>query len=383
MFILLKLAVLSISTLLISFVSLSTVFPALRYDLEVSQMQSELMMTIPALAVIIFIFVSNWLTPKIGMKKMVLAGMILSGIAGIFPFFVQQYIPILISRFFLGAGTGLVNTWAVRYITLLFEGYDRFKMMGYRSSAEIIGQMIVAIIAGTLFRFGWHFSFLGYSIAFISAILILIYIPEIEIPQEIHEDPPKKRLPFAIYMLTIFNAIITLTAATIVFRFPAIATNIRGLDYNPGMWMSLWPIFSIIAAVTFGKLSILLGKNLLYLALALLILSTIFLTFSINSLPLSVIALFLHGVVPAWFFPFVFMTASKMTEGKTQSVAFSYLVVGIKTGVFLVPFFVSLIETLFNTTSIIAPYPVLSILLLLSTLFIATVGKNIVKKAYL
>jgi len=379
----LKIAVLSISVLIISFVSVSGVFPALSYDLGTTQMQSELMMTIPALAVIIFIFVSNVVVEAIGMKKTVILGLLVSGVGGVFPAFVQSFMPILISRFFLGAGVGLVNTWAVRYITLLFDERWRANLMGLRATAEILGQTVVSIIAGLLFQFGWHLSFLAYGIAFISAILVAIFVPDVELEKSEATSEVREKMPKTVYLLAIFSVLVVVTGAGVSFRFPALATSIRGMDYNPNTMMALWPILSIVAASTYGNLSKLLGKKLLYLALCILISAAFLTAFSNDNYAMLVMGLFLHGVVPAWIFPFVFMTASKMTTGKQQSIAFSYIVVGIKTGVFSIPFVVSLIETLFNTNDLRAPYPVMGGLVLLATIFIATFGVKIVRRAYL
>ena len=378
-----KIAVLSISALIISFVSVSGVFPTLADDLGVTQMQSELMMTIPALAVIIFIFVSNVVVEKIGIKKTVILGLLISGIGGVFPVFVQRFVPILISRFFLGAGVGLVNTWAVRYITLLFDAKERAKLMGFRSSAEIMCQTVVAALASLLFRFGWHMSFLAYGIAFVSAILVLIFVPEVETPRNEHDEAEDFKLPVVVYLLAIFGALVVVTAASIAFRFPALAIEVQSLGYNPNVMMTFWPILSITAAMTYGRLSEVLGKKLLYLSLFILIAAAFLTGFSNGRYSMLVAGLFLHGVAPAWFFPFIFMTVSKMTTGRAQSIAFSYIVIGIKSGVFLIPFVVSFIELVSGSNELTVPYPILGSVLAVATIFIATVGEKIVKKAYI
>ena len=375
----LKIAILSISVLIISFVSVAGVFPALRDDLGVTQMQSELMMTIPALAVIIFIFISNFIAERLGMKKTVIVGLLISALGGVFPTFVQSFIPILISRFFLGAGVGIVNTWAVRYITLLFDEKERADLMGYRASAEIIGQMFIAIVASFLFSFGWRFSFLAYSVALMSAGLVIIFVPDVALPQGRDAKSNQITLPFVVYLMIAFSTLIVLTGAGIAFRFPAIATHIQGEGYNPNIMMMIWPLLSIVASLSFGKINDFLGKKLLYLALFLLIIAAFLMGFSNENYLMIVIALFLHGVVPAWFFPFIFMTISKLTTGKEQSIAFSYIVVGIKSGVFLMPFAFSFIENLFSTDSLIAPFPLLGIGLVLSFIFIMTIGKKMVR----
>jgi len=378
----LKIAVLSISSLIISFAAVAGVFPALIDALGLSQMQGDLMMTIPALAVVIFIFVSNWVAPRIGIKQTVVLGMLLSGVGGIFPAFVQSFIPILVSRFFLGAGVGLINTWAVRYITLLFDEKERAKMMGYRSSAEIIGQTIVAILTSLLFPIGWHLGFLAYSIAFVGIFLIIKYVPPVDFPQDTNRTE-KTKMPFAIYLLTIFAMLVVMAAATIAFRYAAVATEILGLDYNASIMMSLWPSLSIVAALTFGKLNALLGRKLLYCGMILLITASFISGFSAGNYWLVVLGLFLHGIVPAWIFPFIFMTAAKMTDGKTQSVAFSYIAAGIKIGVFSLSFNARLIEIIFKTTSLSAPYMVYGTMMLLMLIFILVAGRRIVHQSYL
>lgn len=375
----LKIAILSISLLLISFVSVSGVFPAVQYDLGLTQLQTELMMTIPALAVIFFIFISNFIISKLGMKKTVVLGLLVSTIGGVFPVVAQSYIAILISRFFLGAGVGVVNTWALRYITLLFDVKERATLMGFRASAEIIGQMLVAMIASFLFNFGWRWSFFAYAIGFVSVILVIIIVPDVQLPQNTSVAAANKvKLPFVIYLMALFSGFVVLTGAGIAFRFPAMAVRVQREGYNPNIMMTLWPILSIVASLSFGKLNYFLGKKLLYLALCTLATASFLVGFLGGNYFALVMALFFHGVDPAWFFPFVFMTIAKFTTGKEQSVAFSYIVIGMKAGVFLIPFVFNFLEKLLLTDDLTAPFPILGTGLLLSLLFIMTLGKKLV-----
>jgi len=377
----LKIAVLSISVLIISFVSVAGIFPALSYDLNLTQLQSELLMTIPGMAVILALFISNAMVKKMGMKKVVVIGMVISGIGGIFPTFLANYYPILISRFFLGIGVGLVNTWAVRYITLLFDEKERATLMGFRSSVEIIGQSVVALLASFLFQFGWRYSFLAYGVAFISAILVLIYVPEVEVPRDDGIQASKVKLPDVIYLMAIFCGMIVVVGPTIAFRYPAMAVEVRGSYYNPNLMMGIWPFASVVAAMSFGKLSKWLGQKLIYVSLAILIAATFITGFSNGRYPFLVIGLFMHGVVPAWFFPFVFMTTAKMTSGQAQSKAFMCVVVGIKSGLVLIPFVMNGIETVIGSSELAAPFPILGFVMILSTAFIGTIGKKLVRNA--
>ena len=88
-------------------------------------------------------------------------------IAGLIPSFVSNYMVILISRLFLGAGYGLYNSQAISLISVWYQGHERTSMQGWRSAFEQIGNACTLTISSLLLIYaGWHAAFLVYGLAF-------------------------------------------------------------------------------------------------------------------------------------------------------------------------------------------------------------------------
>lgn len=73
-----------------------------------------------------------------------------------------------------------MNTRAVSMIGERYEGELRAKLLGFRQSAETIGQALMTLAAGQLLIFGWKSSFLIYSFSFIVLILYLAFVPSVD-----------------------------------------------------------------------------------------------------------------------------------------------------------------------------------------------------------
>src|SRR5699024_5941132 len=130
------------------------------------QTQSELLGTIPSLTVFLFVLFSNVLIKKMGMKRIVLFGLVLVAIGGTLPVIASNnYYLILFSRLILGAGLGCYNSSSVNYINELFTGKQRMNLLGMRNSMESIGQMLLTFLSGFLLTFGWSYSYLIYLFA--------------------------------------------------------------------------------------------------------------------------------------------------------------------------------------------------------------------------
>lgn len=140
----------------------------------------ELISTLPSLFLIGSLLTCNTIAEKIGMKKTVLLGSLLVGLFGTAPFFLSNIYWILISRALLGFGTGLFNSLLVTFVAKFFDGEERTTMIGWLAAMGSGGGILVTFISGQLLRFGWQYSFLSYAIGFLSFLLFLFFVPDVE-----------------------------------------------------------------------------------------------------------------------------------------------------------------------------------------------------------
>lgn len=364
----LKLAVLSISFVLLSAMAINGILPEIRDALAITQTQSELLVTIPSIATLIFVILSDRFISKIGMKKTVLLGLMLSGIGGIMPLFnSNSYSYILISRFIFGAGKGLIFTPSVGYINILFKENERATLIGFRSAVEMLGQAILTLTIGALAIFSWHLSFITNIIFFIIAGLVAWKIPEVETNSNLNSannlSQDNAKIPLIIFPLAVFVGIVAISGSMIAVRFPAMAAEIRGDGYNSSIWVAIKPLLGIIAAVFFGKLNAILGKRLLFIGVALLITAQMMIGFSNGNFAILVIGFQLSAFVLGWVVPIIINTISRITTGKQQRLSTALVLICANVGIFFMPFIVRGLEIIAGSTELTAPYPLMGILI--------------------
>lgn len=365
-----KSAVLSISLILTSSIAISSALPQLRESLDISTTQSEMLSTVPNVAMAVFVLLSSWFAQKFGTKNVIMTGLLLVGFSGVIPVFVSSYPVILVSRLIMGVGLGLYNALAVSIINGLYTGKTRANLLGLRGSAENVGQSVFMALAGLLLTFGWNWSFVIYFAAFPVALFFWFAVPDVKFAFD--EDSKAegaeqdKQGFFAlmkatnplVYVLAIFAVLLVLNSIAIQVRFPSIEASLQGEGFNSGVLLSMMPIVGILAGVVFGKLYQWTGKGALYLGLLAYVLANFLIGFSGGNFLMVVIGMLVSGIPCAWCFPYIFNGMGDITSPSTIAFATSMIFIGTNTGTFIAPLTMKLIQSMLNTDSLVAPFPV-------------------------
>jgi len=358
----LKFVVLSMSFVLLSATAAVGILPDIRDGLGITQTQSELLITVPSIATLMFAMLCDIFIGKIGMKKTVISGLLLTGLGGVMPLFNNtSYIYLLVSRFMFGAGKGLIFTPSVSYINILFDEKERATLIGYRSAVEMLGQSLLTFIMGALVVFNWSFSFIINGIFFLIAALVAWRIPEVDANTNREgnaEERNDAKLPLIIFPLALFAGLVALSSSMIATRFPAMAIEIMGEGYNASIWVGLKPLLGIVAATFFGRLSAIIGKKVLFIGTLFLITSQMMIGFSNGNFVILVIGFLSSAFVLGWIIPVIISTMSKITTGKQQRLAAALILICANVGVFIMPFVVQGLELLAGSTELTAPYPI-------------------------
>lgn len=357
----LKFVVLSISFILLTATAAVGILPEIRDTLEITQKQSELLVTVPSITTLIFVVLCDFVIGKLGMKKTVIAGLLISGIGGIMPLFNDtNYSYFLISRFIFGIGKGLLFTPSVSYISILFSEKERATLIGYRSAVEMLGQSLLTLIMGALVVFGWRFSFATNGIFFVIAALVMWKIPEVDANgnNQGSTEGSNVKIPLIVFPLALFVGIVAISSSMIAIRFPALATEIRGDGYNASFWVGIKPLLGILAASFFGKLNATFGKKVLYIGVLFLITSQFMIGFSNGNFGLLVVGFLLSAFVLGWIVPVIINAISKLTTGKQQRLSTACVLLCAHIGIVLMPFIVQALEWIAGSSTLAAPYPI-------------------------
>ncbi|MCL1949783.1 MAG: MFS transporter [Turicibacter sp.] len=371
----LKFAVLSISFLLLGFHAIGGILPQIRDSLGITQTQSEVLVTAPSMAILISVMVSNVLVERVGPKKTVSLGLVLSGIGGVLPaFFPPSYVFLLVSRFIFGSGLGLIYTSSVTYINVLFDEQERATLIGFRSAMELVGQTFLTLGIGALAVFGWQRSFLLHGTAFLIAALFNAKVPDVKAPPKAQEPDPVGKVHPIVYLTAGFLGLMALNGSMIAVRFPAMAAEIMGEGYNSSVIVAMKPVLGILAAIAFGRLNGILGKKLLYIGLGFLIASNLMLGFANGNFSLLVTGFLMSSFVLGWVVPIMVNLISRITKGRAQRKAMATILCYVNIALFAMPFVVQLLETVLGSHELQAPYPLMATVM--SVALLAIMGSS-------
>lgn len=174
----LKLTILSISLMLSAASAISVTLPMIKNQFpDIAPATVESLVTIPSFTMLIFILLSSFIVKGIGKKKTVMLGLTLAFVGGVIPVFATNFSVIYISRFILGAGTGIYNSLAVSLIGDYFDGETQQKMLGYQTAFSTLGSSLATFLAGILVNVAWQYSYLIYFLTLPIVILVALFLP--------------------------------------------------------------------------------------------------------------------------------------------------------------------------------------------------------------
>ncbi|WP_025684856.1 MFS transporter [Paenibacillus maysiensis] len=338
---LMKFSLLSVSLILTSSTAISAAIPQLSQSFSGYSLSSiELLTTIPSFMVMIFVLLSSFIARKIGQKQTIIIGLIITGVCGIIPVFVDNYMLLLISRAGLGIGFGLMNSLAVSMISSFYTGNERATLIGFQSAFQGLGAALLTFLAGYLLSFGWHYSFLVYALAFPILVLFMMFVPKPEsYGSTVEEEAPQAfKTNKAIIGYAFFLIIACILYNAVFVKLATLLTTYHlGSETSASSIFSIMQLASMVTGFLFGIVQSRLHKYTLHTSLFLMGLG-FFLISSISNLYVVAFGSILVGVSFSLFIPFLFNQVSILSPKKSETFNTSILLVGANIGSFLAPY---------------------------------------------
>ena len=147
---------------------------------------TRLVLTMPALFIVISSPVAGYLVDRFGRKKLLLAATLLYGLAGSAGSWLDSLTAILVSRALLGVAVAGVMTVCVTLIGDFYKGLERQRMMGMMNAFMAFGGVIFITGGGILADISWRAPFLIYATALFLIPAIWLFITE-----PVRLQPPK------------------------------------------------------------------------------------------------------------------------------------------------------------------------------------------------
>lgn len=306
----------------------------------------RLILTLPALFIALVSPVSGLIIDRFGRKFVLLAGLLLYGLAGTSAVLLDSIYHILITRAFLGIAVAVIMTTITTLIADYYDGTTRAKLMGLQAAAIGIGGMVYLTTGGFLAELSWNAPFIIYitSLMLIPLTLVSIYEPvtrnnrsaaEIEFRNINSRRELKKKIPLllGIYWLMF---LMQMTFYTVPTQLPFYLHALTGANaIKIGIAIASSTLFSAIASYMYGRISILFSY-IHIICISILLTGAGFTIISYSTSYYHIlIGLFFSGLGVGLFMPNVTMWLSVIAPAAYRGRALGGLTASIFIGHFL------------------------------------------------
>ena len=379
-----KMSLLGLSLLLISAFSISTALPPMLdyYSPSFSAAQVELLVSVPSFSVVAMLLLNSFIDKWLSDRQLIVTGLLLLSSAGIFPFFVQAYPLVLLSRIAFGMGIGLINAKAIAIISQRYQGKERVQMLGIRGSMELIGGASCSLLVGQLLKIHWTFAFLIYGFGFVILIMYLLFVPSMEQVEKKQitkrkQVLNKKDLGMILGMALLAGFVICINSS-ISLRVPLFQVAGKTIESGQSaLVLSLEQGIGIVAGLSFASL-IEHFKNRLLLIVMFLLAVCLFGMSVASNLPILILSSVGVGFFYSIILTIIFNRLSESIARNLLNKATAYVLLGCNLGSALSPYVLKLLALISPSFSwIFLAYATVSFLLFLGFLMNSRMTKKV------
>ena len=379
-----KMSLLGLSLLLISAFSISTALPPMLdyYSPTFSAAQVELLVSVPSFSVVAMLLLNSFIDKWLSDRQLIVTGLLLLSSAGIFPFFVQAYPLVLLSRIAFGMGIGLINAKAIAIISQRYQGKERVRMLGIRGSMELIGGASCSLLVGQLLKIHWTFAFLIYGFGFVILIMYLLFVPTMEQVEKKQitkrkQVLNKKDLGMILGMALLAGFVICINSS-ISLRAPLFQVAGKTIESGQSaLVLSLEQGIGIVAGLSFASLIGHFKNRLLPIVMFLLAVCLFGMSVASN-LPILILSSVGVGFFYSIILTIIFNRLSESIARNLLNKATAYVLLGCNLGSALSPYVLKLLALISPSFSwIFLAYATVSFLLFLGFLMNSRMTKKV------
>jgi len=226
----------------------------------------RLVLTVPALFIVIGAPITGLVIDRLGRKPLLVAATLLYGLAGSSGFILSSLGSILVGRAFLGLAVAGVMTSVTTLIADYYLGQARARFMGLQAAFMGLGGVIFLTAGGFLADFSWRLPFLIYLSALIILpfIVLQLYEPRRSLArtttQNAHGSNPTQ-MPVALLILIYGVALLMqIIFYLIPVQLPFYLENLSNASASQsGLAIAFATLFSAFASMMYGQVKARIG----------------------------------------------------------------------------------------------------------------------------
>ncbi len=240
--------------------SLSPTMPAMMAEFQNvpgANFWISMILTLPAFFIVLGGPLVGWLVDRFRRKPVLVASLLLGGLAGSAAYWMTEIWAILVTRALVGMSVAGAITATNALIADYFEGQTRAKFMGAQSAFTGLAGVVFLSLGGFLADIDWHLSFLAYSplILLFPLAWFFIHEPAVEKLDETRDEGRRltltPRLAY-IFSATFMNQFTFVTVPIFVAYFMVDIVRASGIQI--GLIGGASGLFSFFAGMLYERL---------------------------------------------------------------------------------------------------------------------------------
>ena len=203
-------------------------------DTPDSEFLAKLILTTPALFIVIFAPLAGYCIDRWGRLKFLYGSLLLYGAAGSSGFYLDSLPEILGGRACLGVAVAGIMTTTTTLLGDYFSGHERLRFAGLQGMFFSMAGMVFVGAGGVLAEFGWRLPFLVYLSSWVALIPAVMFLREPTRHARENRGAERARAPVAAlalaYGLTFFLLVVFyMTPVQLPFLLKSIGVESAGL----------------------------------------------------------------------------------------------------------------------------------------------------------
>ena len=348
---------------------LLTVFPGS------SELDVELLTTLPSFFIIPFILLAGYISDRIGYIKLLYIGLWAYLLSGALYFVCSSMRQLIAVSALLGIGSGIIIPLSTAMIPKFFSGEERTRQYGYISAITNITLVVATAVTGYLADIKWRLPFVVYLLPLVSIFLApSIEHGEYSLSQNLDEEKEKyshrnyvNYSSLVKYML--YYLLITYLVIVVSINLPYLMGKFGYDSGVSGVVISIFFLAMMLPGLFINRLIAVLKENILICALLLISLGLIdvYINHSLLFIILGCIAAgFGYGMAQPYIYDVTVTLASpsRVTYSLALVMTMNYV------AILVAPFIIDFMERVFHNTTDGFPFMLNGIIAFLALLLL-------------
>ncbi len=351
----LTLAILSIS--LLTVMAGAAMAPALGavkdHFHECSAMTIQLIVSLPALFIIVTTFAFRQLCRWMKTRTLALAGLALYVVAGAGAYLVDNIALLLVLRALLGISVGMVMPLSTGLLNYYFPPEKQSRLMGLSAAMNQLGGVVATMLAGVLASVQWNYAFLVYLAGLLAMVLVAVWLPNERLMAEGSRVKASTLVRFHPSVTAMFFIMLLFFVYPTNFALTAQAQGVSPLATT--LIMVLLDVVAFVVGLYFARLMKRFRRQMKYAAPLLFLAGFAVLSWGVGA-PAMIVGSVLIGVANGAGVPYVNTIASIKAGREASTTVMPLISAALYLGQFVSPLVVRPLADALGTVN--APYVV-------------------------